>query len=139
MEAGFRPSEGADGWQLSNPPILSAAPLLASLALFEEAGLAALRTKALALGDFLIAALDEEFAGELQIVTPREAPRRGCQLSLRVRAGADAGRKLFAALGADGIVADWREPDIIRVAPVPLYNSFSDIAGLLLALRRALR
>jgi kynureninase len=138
MEPGFRPADGADGWQLSNPPILSAAPLLASLELFAEAGAEALRRKALALGDFLIEALQREFARELQIVTPREPARRGCQLSLRVTAGAAAGRQLFAALEAAGIIADWREPDIIRVAPVPLYNGFGDLARLVLALREAL-
>jgi kynureninase len=138
MEPGFRPADGADGWQLSNPPILSAAPLLASLALFDAAGPERLRHKALALGDFLLAGLDAAFAAELAVVTPRAAQARGCQLSLRVRAGAAAGRRLFAALTAAGIVADWREPDIIRVAPVPLYNRFADVAALLLALRHAL-
>ncbi|MET0291557.1 MAG: kynureninase [Steroidobacteraceae bacterium] len=139
MAPGFVPADGADGWQLSNPPILSAAPLLASLALFDEAGNARLRAKALAMGDFLIDALDREFASALQIVTPREPERRGCQLSLRVRAGAEAGRRLFAALESRGVVADWREPDIVRVAPVPLYNSFGDLAALVLALRDSLR
>ncbi len=138
MAPGFVPAHGADGWQLSNPPILSAAPLLAALELFDEAGTARLRAKSLALGDYLLSALAREFAGPLQVVTPLEPHRRGCQLSLRVRAGADAGRRLFEALASQDIVADWREPDIIRVAPVPLYNSFADLAGLVLALRRAL-
>jgi kynureninase len=138
MEPGFRPGDGADGWQLSNPPILSAAPLLASLDLFTEAGAPRLRRKALALGAFLIDALDREFSATLTLVTPRDAARRGCQLSLRARAGAAASRELFAALEGAGIVADWREPDIIRVAPVPLYNRFGDVAELVLALRRAL-
>jgi len=138
MAPGFVPSEGADGWQLSNPPILSAAPLLASLALFEEAGMEALRRKSLAQGALLLEGLDAHFADALQLVTPREPARRGCQLSLRVLAGAAAGRRLFAALEADGVVADWREPDIIRVAPVPLYNRYADVVALLQALRRAL-
>ena len=138
MEPGFVASDGADGWQLSNPPVLSAAPLLASLQIFADTGLERLRRKALALGDLLIEGLDARFADTLQLVPPREAPRRGCQLSLRVLAGAAAGRRLFAALEADGIVADWREPDIIRVAPVPLYNRYADVVALLQALRRAL-
>ncbi len=138
MAAGFVPSEGADGWQLSNPPILSAAPLLASLSIFDDLDFGSLRRKSLALGDLLIAGLDAHFARELQIVTPRESARRGCQLSLRVLAGPAAGRRLFAALERDGVVTDWREPDIIRVAPVPLYNRFADVVALLRALRRAL-
>lgn len=138
MAPGFVPGDGADGWQLSNPPILSAAPLLASLAIFDEVGMEPLRRKSLALGDLLIAGLDAQFAGELQVVTPREPARRGCQVSLRVLAGPAAGRRVFAALEADGIVADWREPDIIRVAPVPLYNRYADVVALLRALRRAL-
>jgi len=138
MAPGFVPSDGADGWQLSNPPILSTAPLLASLALFDDVDLAALRRKSLAMGDLLIAGLDAQFARELQLVTPREPARRGCQLSLRVTAGPAAGRRLFAALEADGVVTDWREPDIIRVAPVPLYNRYADVVALLRALRRAL-
>jgi kynureninase len=138
MEAGFRPADGADGWQLSNPPVLSTAPLLASLALFDEAGLPALRRKALSMGDLLIEWLDTLPARTLELVTPRDPGRRGCQLSLRVRAGAAAGRRVFAALEARGFVADWREPDIIRVAPVPLYNTHAEVAQLAGALSDAL-
>lgn len=138
MEPGFIPARGADAWQVSNPPILSTAPLLASLAQFEAAGMPALRAKALAMGDFLLAALREEFADRLQVVTPLAASGRGCQLSLRVRAGRARGLAAFEALGRAGIVADWREPDIIRVAPVPLYNQFTDIARFLQALHPVL-
>lgn len=138
MEPGFVPSEGADGWQLSNPPILSTAPLLAALQIFDDVGLDTLRRKSLGLGELLIEGLETYFGGELQLVTPREPARRGCQVSMRVLAGAAAGRRLFAALEADGVVADWREPDIIRVAPVPLYNRYGDVVALLQALRRAL-
>jgi kynureninase len=134
----FKPGQGADGWQVSNPPILSTAPLLASLALFEEAGVDALRAKALAMGELLLAALRTEFSDTLQVVTPQAASERGCQLSLRVRAGRARGRAAFEALEKSGVVADWREPDIIRVAPVPLYNSYADLARFLQRLQPAL-
>ena len=137
MEPGFEPSPGADGWQLSNPPILSTAPLLASLELFAETPWEQLRAKSLALGDFLIDALADASGSQLELITPRDPDRRGCQLSLRVRDGRDAGRRVFDALGHAGVVADWREPDIIRVAPVPSYNRFDDVARFVVALRAA--
>ncbi len=127
MGPGFVPAAGAAGWQVSNPPILSTAPLLASLPLFEAAGMAALRTKSEAMTALLLEGL-EACGGKITSITPREAARRGCQLSLRVRAGREAGRELFDSLVAQGVVADWREPDILRVAPVPLYNTFGEVA-----------
>jgi kynureninase len=127
MAAEFLPAAGAAAWQVSNPPILSTAPLLASLAIFDAAGLAALRKKSVALGDLLLEAL-AAFGPRIECITPREAARRGSQLSLRVRAGRSAGRQVFDELGAHGVVADWREPDILRFAPVPLYNSFGEVA-----------
>jgi kynureninase len=130
MEPGFRPAHGAAGWQVSNPPIFSTAPLLASLALFDAAGMQALRAKSRAMNAFLLEELDARFGRQLQCVTPRDAARQGCQLSLRVRAGRDAGRNLFEQLTTQGIVADWREPDILRFAAVPLYNQFADLARL---------
>jgi kynureninase len=128
MEPGFVPAPGAAAWQVSNPPILSATPLLASLRLFERAGMAALRSKSLQMTQLLLQHLDATHGPALQAITPREASRHGCQLSLRVRAGREAGRRVFDALGKSGIVADWREPDILRIAPAPLYNSFADLA-----------
>ncbi len=130
MEPGFRPAHGAAGWQVSNPPILSTAPLLASLALFDAAGMQALRAKSLAMNALLLDELDARFDQQLQCVTPRDAAHQGCQLSLRVRTGRDAGRRLFEHLTAQGVVADWREPDILRFAAVPLYNQYADIARL---------
>jgi kynureninase len=127
----FHPAAGAAGWQVSNPPILSTAPLLASLALFEAAGMAALRAKSLAMNTLLLEGLDARFGARLQCLTPRDVAQHGCQLSLRVRAGRAAGRALFDWLGAQGVVLDWREPDILRLAPVPLYNSYADIAHFL--------
>lgn len=134
----FVPAAGAAAWQVSNPPILSAAPLIASLALFDEAGIGRLREKSLAMDALLRRELSTRFGAQLAVLTPAEPARHGCQLSLRVRAGADAGRALFDELQRAGVVCDWREPDVLRVAPVPLYNGFSDIARLVEALDRAL-
>ncbi|HTQ36997.1 MAG TPA: kynureninase [Steroidobacteraceae bacterium] len=131
MAPEFHPAFGAAGWQVSNPPIFSTAPLLASLALFTEAGMTALRARSLALTQLLLDELDARHGARLQCVTPRAAAGHGCQLSLRVRAGREAGRALFAALAARGVVLDWREPDILRLAPVPLYNRYADVAYLL--------
>jgi kynureninase len=139
MEPEFIPAKGAAGWQISNPPILSAAPLLESLRQFDAAGLVALRAKSNALSAFLLRELDARFTGQLDCVTPRDEARRGCQLSLRVRAGREAGRKLFEHLVSEGIVADWREPDFLRVAFAPLYNRYEDIARLIEGLDQALR
>jgi kynureninase len=133
----FVPAAGAAAWQLSNPPILSTAPLLASLELFEAAGTSQLQAKAQALGSLLLEAVDA-LDTRIHCITPRDAKRRGCQLSLRVRAGRDAGRRLFEFLEAHNVVADWREPDIVRVAPVPLYNSFTETARLGMLLHEAM-
>ncbi len=124
----FVPAAGADGWQMSNPPILALAPLRASLEVFERAGMSALRRKSEAMTAWLESRLRQELDDVLEIRTPSSPARRGCQLSLRVRGARDEGRALFDHLHANGIVVDWREPDIIRVAPVPLYNRFGDCA-----------
>ena len=139
MEPGFVPAPGAAGWQLSNPPLLSTAPLLASLALFEAAGLPALQAKARTLSAFLDEALRQRLADDIAIVTPAAPDARGCQLSLRIRAGRERGLAVHAALEAQGVVTDWREPDILRVAAVPLYNRYADVATLVTGLERALR
>ena len=123
----FVPSPGADGWQLSNPPILALAPLRVSLDLFAEAGMDRLRAKSERLTGYLEALIRRDCADVLEVVTPAEPARRGCQLSLRVAGGRERGRALFDFLSARGIVGDWREPDVIRISPVPLYNSFADI------------
>ncbi len=126
MGPNFVPSPGADGWQLSNPSILSLAPLRVSLGLFDRAGLGALRSKSIAMSGWLAGALERELGDHLEILTPADPEQRGCQLSLRVRAGRDAGRSAFAHLARDGIICDWREPDVIRASPVPMYNRFAD-------------
>lgn len=123
-ETEFHPQRGAAGWQLSNPPVLALAPLLASLALFDEAGIGALRAKGLALGETLLAHVDALHAARIEAITPREPRRRGCQISLRVK---DAPRELFTALREHGVVCDFRPPDVIRVAPAPLYNGYLDV------------
>ncbi|MBO9662956.1 kynureninase [Dokdonella sp.] len=118
----FAATPGAEGWQLSNPPILALVPLRISLALFRRAGMAALREKSIALTAYFETLIGEQLADVIEITTPREPERRGCQLSLRVRGPREAGRSLYDHLHANGIVVDWREPDVIRAAPTPLYN-----------------
>ncbi|HVC29921.1 MAG TPA: kynureninase [Steroidobacteraceae bacterium] len=134
----FHPAPGAAGWQISNPPILSAAPLIASLALFGEAGLPGLRRKSVALTGYLEYLLDR-LPARVQLITPRAADSRGCQLSLRVMGPNGHGRRVFDALTAQGVIGDWREPDTIRLAPIPLYNSFADVFRGAEALAQALR
>ena len=123
----FDPTPGADGWQLSNPPVLGVAPLRASLELFDRATLPALRAKSEQLTGYLESLIDASLRDVLQVVTPRDPAQRGCQLSLRVVGGRERGRDLFEYLGARGVLGDWREPDVIRISPVPLYNTFADV------------
>ncbi len=123
----FVPTPGADGWQLSNPPILGLAPLRASLDLFTQAGMPALRAKSERLTGHLEALIRAHLADVLQIVTPALPAERGCQLSLRVAGGRERGRALFEFLGAHGVLGDWREPDVIRISPAPLYNTHADV------------
>jgi kynureninase len=126
MGTEFVPTPGADGWQLSNPPILALAPLRASLDVFHRAGVVRLRKKSIELTAYLEGLIDARLAGTIRIVTPVDAMRRGCQLSLRVVGGRARGRALFEHLTSRGIIGDWREPDVIRVAPTPLYNRHID-------------
>jgi kynureninase len=115
---------GAEGWQLSNPSIVSLAALRASMEIFHEAGMERLREKSVSLTGYLEFLLNEKASPNFSIITPRERDRRGAQLSIKVRRG---GRELCEQLAREGIIGDWREPDILRVAPVPLYNSFHDV------------
>ena len=125
----FVPTPGADGWQLSNPPILALAPLRASLELFTQAGMARLAAKSRRLTGYLDWLIRTRLAETLDIVTPNDPAQRGAQLSVRVRAGRDAGRALFAHLERHGVIGDWREPDVIRLSPTPLYNRYLDCLG----------
>ena len=134
----FQAAAGAAGWQISNPPILAAAPLIASLTLFEQAGLQRLRQKSLTLTGYLEYLLDR-LAPDVRLITPRAAESRGCQLSVRIGGPQGAGPRVFQALTGRGVIGDWREPDTIRLAPVPLYNSFADVFRAAEALGQALR
>ncbi|MCG8276605.1 kynureninase [Stenotrophomonas sp. NLF4-10] len=127
MAPEFVPELGAEGWQLSNPPVLGLAPLRASLELFDQAGMPALRAKSLQLTGHLEALVLARLSNVLQIVTPTEPERRGCQLSLRVAGGRAQGRALFEHLQSKGVLGDWREPDVIRISPTPMYNRHDDI------------
>ncbi len=127
MAPEFVPTPGADGWQLSNPPILGLAPLRASLDLFARAGMPALRAKSERLTGDLEQLIHAHLADTLQIVTPADPGHRGCQLSLRVAGGRERGRALFEHLSTRGVLGDWREPDVIRISPAPLYNNHADI------------
>jgi kynureninase len=130
MRPRFRPQAGAAGWQLSTLPILATAPLLASLQMFEDAGgIDALRSASLELTGHLAHRLHESLDDQVDIITPLEPHRRGCQLSIRLHAGEAAGRRLLERLQAQGVICDWRAPDIIRVAPAPLYNTLEDVEG----------
>jgi kynureninase len=124
MGPDFCPMAGAEGWQLSNPPILALAPLLASMEIFSEAGLQRLRSKSVSLTGYMEFLLGLQPSPKFSIITPREPERRGAQLSIRLLG---AGRELCDRLAAQGVVGDWREPDIFRIAPVPLYNSYQDV------------
>ncbi len=130
----FVPSPGAEGWLLSNQAILSLAPLRVALEIFHDAGMPALRAKSLHLTGYLETLLRERLADVLAIVTPAEPERRGAQLSLRVHGGRVRGRSLFEHLLARDIIGDWREPDIIRITPAPLYNRHIDVLRLVLAI-----
>lgn len=127
MEPGFKPVPGAEGWQLSNAPVFAMAPHLASLRIFAEAGMDALRQKSLKLTAFMqeiVEAVGKSTGTNPEIITPREPERRGCQLSIFAHG---QGKALFNHLMENGVFTDWREPNVIRVAPVPLYNSYADV------------
>ena len=124
MKSEFRPMMGAEGWQVSNPPILALAALRASMDIFHEAGMERLRAKSVSLTGYLDFLLQQHASPKLSVVTPHEAERRGSQLSIRVPQHA---RSSCSSLAAEGALFDWREPDIVRVAPVPLYNSYQDV------------
>ena len=121
MPETFNPIKTAEGWQLSNPPILSLAAIRASLSIFDEVGMDALVEKSKQLTSYLVFLLENIQSDRISIITPK---KRGCQISIRVKNG---NRELFDKLTLNGVIADWREPDVIRVAPVPLYNSYYDV------------
>ena len=117
----FAPIKSAEGWQLSNPPILSLAAVRAALSIFDEVGMSSLVTKSKKLTSYLVFLLNQISTDRINIITPEQ---RGCQISISVKNG---NKDLFDEITKKGVIADWREPDVIRVAPVPLYNSFLDV------------
>ena len=128
MENRFQPIPTAEGWQLSNPPILSLAAIRASLDIFQEAGgMAPLRHKSEKLTAYLQFLLEQRTGKFINIITPLDPQQRGCQLSLCCDARHLSGRELHKRLEDNGVTCDWREPNVIRIAPVPLYNSFEDV------------
>lgn len=129
----FQPIPTAEGWQLSNPPVLSLAAIRGSFDVIKMAGgIKALREKSLKLSQYMLDLLEQELFGKIRVITPKATNERGCQLSLMIdesvnnELGID-GKTVFNRIEAKGVTTDWREPNVIRVAPVPLYNSFSDI------------
>ena len=127
MEPVFDPVQGADGWQISNLPILSLAPYLASVELFDEIGMDALiekRNLITAYLEFILYEISKQVGGRFEIITPKNQDERACQLSVYLHG---EGRSLFEYLMKNGVITDWREPNVIRLAPVPLYCSFEDM------------
>src|SRR5581483_11596723 len=129
MTSGFVPATGAEGWQVSTSPILLMTVHKAALAIFEQAGgLERLREKSILLTgylEYLIGQINQQYGDELfKIITPKDAEWRGCQLSIICKRD---GKKIFDYLAKNGVIGDWREPDVIRLAPVPLYNTFKDV------------
>ncbi len=128
MLPGFVPIAGAEGWQLSNAPVLSMAAHLAALDLFDEAGMQNLAAKSRDLSAFMffvLGSINEQLQENIiAIITPVQEKERGCQVSMHVRSN---GKKVFNELTRQGVIADWREPDVIRVAPVPFYNTFEEV------------
>jgi len=135
MRHEFDALEGAEGWQLSNPPILSMAAIRASLDTFEKAGFENLRKKAIKLTAFLEFLIDDIKDERISIITPRNPEERGCQLSIQVK---NADKTLHKKLTKAGVISDWREPDVIRVAPAPLYNNFEDVYHFATRLKKSL-
>lgn len=134
----FTPIASADAWQLSNPPILALVPLKVSLEIFDEAGMPALRARSEELTGALDARVRElgERTGAFEIITPREPAERGCQLSIRARRDAEG---LLKKLHAAGVICDFRRPDVIRVAPTPLYNTIEDVEAFAAVLAESVR
>lgn len=124
MQDEFLPIPGAEAWQLSNPPILSMAAVKSSLDVFSQATMKSLRSKSEKLTLYLEELILHTAYKGLKIITPHEPHRRGCQLSLQME---QSDKSLFMKITEAGVIADWREPDVIRIAPVPLYNSFEDV------------
>lgn len=139
MAPGFKPMSGAQGWQLSNAPVFSMACCKASMDIFDEVGMEKLEAKSLLLTNFMEFVLNDITNRydncNFEIITPKETIARGCQLSVLMHG---QGKETFDFLTAEGVIADWREPNVIRMAPVPLYNTFEDVYQLGQIIEKAL-
>ena len=135
MDDTFVPIQGAEGWQMSNETVLSMAALKASLEIFEEVGMKAIVRKSRLLTRYLEFLIEELKSDRIQIITPKQTEARGAQLSIRV---IQSDKSLFRAISDKGVIADWREPDVIRIAPTPLYNNFSDVFKFVQILKKTL-
>ncbi|PID69779.1 MAG: kynureninase [Flavobacteriales bacterium] len=135
MRDEFDQLPGAEGWQLSNPPILSMAAIKASLKIFKEAGMKNLINKSNKLTAYFEYLINEINNPKIKIITPSDSKQRGCQLSIQVK---NSDKTLFKKLTDSGVITDWREPDVIRCAPVPLYNSYTDIFNMVKKLKNCL-
>jgi kynureninase len=128
MKKGYIPEPGAEGWQMSNVPVLTMAAHRAALDLFDEAGLSTLREKSLKLTaymEYIVRETNKKIGFEkFNIITPLEPANRGAQLSIICKEG---GKIVFDKLTEQGVIGDWREPEVLRFAPVPMYNSFEDV------------
>lgn len=136
MEAQLKLMRGAEGWQLSNPPILPMACMMASLEIFNRVGMEALRTRSIELHSYLRLLLESLHHPSIRLLTPESEEEHGCQLSIQIREGK---KEIYEKISALNIIADWREPDVIRVAPVPLYNNFEDVHRLYTAFKTVLQ
>lgn len=138
MRKGFKPMPGIDGWQLSNIPVIQASVHLAALEIFQQTNISALRKKSKLLTGYLEYLLMEIDPHEqyFQILTPKSHHERGCQLSIYLK---NHGNKIYNALAKAGVSADWREPGVIRVAPVPLYNSFQEVFDFAVVFKKAIK
>jgi len=135
MDDTFVPIQSAEGWQMSNETVLSMAALKASLEIFDEVGMKALIKKSRLLTAYLAYLIDSLDTDRIQIISPKKPESRGAQLSIRV---VNSDRSLFKTISDKGVIADWREPDVIRIAPAPLYNNFSDVFNFVQILKEAL-
>ncbi|MCH2194493.1 kynureninase [Kordia sp.] len=135
MRYDFNPIPGAESWQLSNPPILSMAAIKASLDMFNEVGMDTLRKKSETLTAYFEYLINEVDTDRIKIITPSNPAERGCQLSIQVK---NADKSLHQKLMDKHIISDWREPDVIRCAPVPLYNTFEDVYKMVYELKKCL-
>ena len=136
MRQPFDVMKGAEGWQLSNPPILSMAAIKASLDMFDEVGMKALRNKSEKLTGYFEFLIHQMNSDSIKIITPSNPKERGCQLSIQVK---NADKSLHKKLTENNIITDWREPDVIRCAPVPLYNRFEDVFKMVAVLKSLLK